>query len=71
MLGQVHVINDLLQVIQEWLQEGASQQGMDASECKWVQVIQELVQVINYMVQVIQEWVQLGVSHPRPSASRR
>jgi hypothetical protein len=67
----VQVIDDLLHVIQEWLQEGASQPGMDASGCKWVQIIQELMQVINYMVQVIQEWVQLGVSHPRPSASRR
>jgi hypothetical protein len=34
MQGQVHVIDDLVQFIQEWLQVSASQPGIGASRCK-------------------------------------
>jgi hypothetical protein len=46
MLGQLHAIDELVQVIQVLLQEGVSETGMGASGykssrswCKWVQII--------------------------------
>jgi septum formation topological specificity factor MinE len=49
------VIDDLVQVIQEWVQVDPSHPGA--------------VQVINDMVQVIQEWVQVGARHLGVGAS--
>jgi hypothetical protein len=59
-LGQLHVIDESVQVIQELLQVGVRETGMGASGykssrswCKWVQIIQERVQVIDDLLQVV------------------
>jgi hypothetical protein len=72
MQRQVQFIEELLQVILDWLQEGVIHPGASGFKssscgCKWVQVIEDWMQFIQVRVQfiddlelVIQEWFQVG-----------